>query len=155
MTFSTFLNRAVVMLGMVVWPISVNCQSPRLTVEVDQSTYQKSTIYASYPQECGDGTKNCRLTEWVGTWYMPDSSLMVAFNQATGPTSPALGRTFTPESLLNLFTLAAGRIWTHVYPGGSGRWFWDTGYDYFGLSGACPASPTLPTTQKCSLIVYL
>ena len=126
-----------------------------LTVEIDPATFQKSTIYSSYPQDCGDGTKNCRSSEWVGTWFMPDGSLMIAFNQATGPTSPALGRTFTPEHLLNLFKLSDGRIWTHVYPAPPGYWHWDKGYDYYGLSGNCPPSPTLPTTQKCSLIVYL
>jgi len=158
MSLSRFLRCVLSGFVLASWTIFASAQSAtanRITVEVDPTTYQKSTIYASYPQECGDGTKNCRLTEWVGTWYMPDGTLMVAFNQATGPTSPVLGRTFTPEPLLNLFTLSDGRIWTHIYPGGPGRWFWDTGYDFFGLSGDCPPSPTLPTTQKCSLIVYI
>jgi len=125
------------------------------TVQVDPATYQRTTIYSSYPQKCGDGTNNCRSSEWTGTWFMPDGSLMVAFNQATGPTSPALGRTFTPEKILNEFKFADGRIWTHVYPAPKGYWHWDRGYDYYGLSGDCPPSPKLPTTQRCSLIVYL
>lgn len=126
-----------------------------ITVQVDPTTYQRTTIYSSHPQKCGDGTNNCRSSEWTGTWFMPDGSLVVAFNQSTGPTSPALGRTFTPEKLLNEFKLDDGRIWTHVYPAPKGYYFWDKGYDYFGLSGDCPPSPKLPTTQKCSLIVYL
>jgi len=125
------------------------------TVQVDPATYQRTTIYSSHPQKCGDGTDNCRSSEWTGTWFMPDGSLVVAFNQATGPTSPALGRTFTPEKLLNEFKFPDGRIWTHTYPAPKGYWHWDKGYDYFGLSGDCPPSPQLPTTQKCSLIVYL
>ncbi|MBA2733591.1 MAG: hypothetical protein H0U54_11940 [Acidobacteria bacterium] len=125
------------------------------TVQVDPATYQKKTIYSSYPQKCGDGTNNCRSSEWTGAWFMPDGSLMVAFNQATGPTSPAQGRTFTPEKLLNEFKLDDGRIWTHAYPAPKGYWHWDKGYDYYGLSGDCPSSSKLPTTQRCSLIVYL
>lgn len=125
------------------------------TVQVDPATYQSKTIYSSFPQQCGDGTNNCRLTEWTGTWFMPDGSLMVAFNQATGPTSPALGRTFTPENLLDLFKLDDGRTYTHNYPAPDGYWFLDKGYDYYGLNGDCPPSPKLPTTQKCSQIVYL
>jgi hypothetical protein len=134
---------------------SLNSAIEGITIQVDPATYQKTTIYSSYPQKCGDGTNNCRSSEWTGAWFMPDGSLMVAFNQATGPTSPAQGRTFTPEKILNEFKLADGRIWTHADPAPKGYWHWDQGYDYYGLSGDCPPSPKLPMTQRCSLIVYL
>lgn len=117
--------------------------------------YQRAEIYAAHPQSCGKGANDCRSSEWTGTWWMPDGNLMVAFNQATGPTSPELGRTFTPEELLQRFRLLDGRKYTHRYPPPTGFYYWDKGYDYYGLSGECPPSPQLPTTQKCSLIVYL
>ena len=86
---------------------------------------------------------------------MPDGSLTVAFTHATGPTSPALGRTFMPERLLNLFMLPDGRRFTHISPAPPGYHYFENGYDYYGLSGHCPRSPTLATTQKCSQVVYL
>jgi hypothetical protein len=124
-------------------------------VRVDPETYIKRTVYASHPQRCGDGTTQCRLTEWVGTWFMPDGSLMVAFNQVTGPTAPHLGRTFMPEALLNRFRLDDGRVFTHRHPAPQGFYYFDKGYDFYGLSGGCPPSPRLPTTERCSLVVYL
>jgi hypothetical protein len=86
---------------------------------------------------------------------MPDGSMMVAFNHVTGPTTPALGRTFMPEKLLNRFKQKDGRIFTHNFPPPKSFYHYDKGYDFYGLSGNCPPSPKLPTTQKCSLIVYL
>jgi hypothetical protein len=122
---------------------------------VKAAGYERRVIYAAHPQSCGGGSKQCRSSEWTGTWLMPDGSLMVAFNQATGPTSPESGRTFTPEELLERFKLRDGRRFTHRYPAPAGFYYWDKGYDYYGLSGECPPSPQLPTTQKCSLVVYL
>ncbi|MBA3441535.1 MAG: hypothetical protein H0T92_16875 [Pyrinomonadaceae bacterium] len=60
-----------------------------------------------------------------------------------------------PENLLNLFKLSDGRSYTHISPAPSGYHYLDKGYDYYGLSGNCPPSPKLPTTQKCSEVVYL
>lgn len=124
-------------------------------VQIDPLSYSKTTVFSSYPQTCGDGTLNCRLTEWVGAWFMPDGSIMVAFNMVTGPTAPRLGRTFMPEPLLNKFTLDDGRIFTHKFPAPAGHYYFDKGYDFYRLTGDCPRSPQLPKEQKCSLIVYL
>lgn len=115
---------------------------------VTATGYTNSTIFTAPTVVCGDGTSNCRMDEWLGTWFMPDGSLMAAFNMATGPASPAQGRTFMPESYLHLFGLTENGT-----PGYSG---WDKGYDWYGLNGGCPPSPTLSSaTQKCTEIVYL
>ena len=106
--------------------------------QVSVSSYEKKTIFYSYPQRCGNGLEECRSSEWTGTWIMPDGSLMVAFTHATGPTSPALGRTFMPENLLNLFKLSDGRRFTHIRPAPPGYYYFEKGYDYYGLSGNCP-----------------
>jgi len=78
---------------------------------------------------------------------MPDGSLMTAFIMATGPASPTQGRTFMPETTLHLFGLTEN--------GTAGYTPWEKGYDFYGLDGGCPPSPTLPSaTQKCLEIVY-
>ena len=47
---------------------------------ISATNYTRTTIYNS-PQEPG-------WTSWVGSWLMPDNSIMVAFTQATGPVQP-------------------------------------------------------------------
>jgi hypothetical protein len=142
------------MFAMLLFRISVD-DALGQTVEVDATTYSKLTVFSSHPQVCGDGTSHCRLTEWVGVWFMPGDSLMLAFNLVTGPTAPRFGRTFMPESLLNKFRLDDGRIFTHKFPAPEGHYYFEKGYDFYGLAGRCPPSPRLPTTQKCSLVVHL
>lgn len=114
---------------------------------VTATGYTRTQIFTAPTVVCGDGISNCRFDAWTGTWYMPDGSLMTAFTMATGPASPAQGRTFMSETDLHKFGLTEN--------GTAGYSSWEKGYDFYGLNGGCPPSPTLPSaTQKCLQIVY-
>ncbi|MBK7859285.1 MAG: hypothetical protein IPJ65_11825 [Archangiaceae bacterium] len=114
------------------------------------------TVFAP-PAQANELNKTTRASEWTGTFVLPDQSVVVAFNLTTGPTSPRLSpaRTFMSESDLNKFHDGAGRAFTYRRPVPSGYVPFEKGFDYSGLAGACPASPTLPTHQACSEVVYL
>ncbi|MDI1334892.1 MAG: sialidase family protein [Lacunisphaera sp.] len=68
--------------------------NPSLLSQASQFTaieHRREVIYHS-PQTPG-------FTSWVGTWPMPDGSIMVTFTQATGP---AEGRPLAPEAIQRL-----------------------------------------------------
>src|SRR3954469_24265629 len=104
-------------------------------------SYSSATISPTPTVLCGNGTSPCRYDAWTGAWVMPDGSLMASYVRATGPSSPAQGRTFMPEASLHTFGFTEN--------GTAGFTNFEKGRDFFGLSGGCPASPTLATpTQK-------
>ncbi len=66
---------AVVTLACVNFPAALG--DGAMPTKVTATDIQKFTVYHS-PQTPG-------YTCWVGTWVMPDETLMVSFHQATGP----------------------------------------------------------------------
>src|SRR5690349_20230330 len=60
--------------------------------QVVANGFSRKTIYHS-PQTPG-------YTSWLGTWLMPDKSLMVCFTQNTGPLE---GRSRAPEKIREKF----------------------------------------------------
>ena len=72
-----------------IWSAIVAAQVSAAEPEVKAVDHVRRTIYHS-PQSPG-------FTSWVGTWAMPDRSVMVCFTQATGPVH---GRPRAPQDVL-------------------------------------------------------
>ncbi len=108
-SLSRFLRLPSVFWVVAVVLLSLLSEAEGAPMKVTATDVERFTVYHS-PQTPG-------YTCWVGTWVMPDETLMISFHQATGPLS---GRPHAPKDILERLT----------WPPGDGTNF---GYDMTGL----------------------